>query len=66
MEVDGLVATQNIKVEQETIKKLKANAQSSVGALDGTTSKPKSVADMNDAEFEAYRQKALRGELRKS
>ena len=63
MEVEGLIQTQNTKIEQDTIRKMKANSKSSVGALDAVASKPKSVADMNDEEFEAYRQKALRGEL---
>lgn len=66
MEVEGLVQNQNIKVEQDTIRKIKANAQSSVGALNSEASKPKSVADMSDEEFEEFRKRALRGELKMS
>ena len=65
MEIEGLVATQSVRLEQEAIKKIKANSQSSVGALNSEPSKPKSVAEMNDAEFEAFRQRALRGEFKR-
>ena len=65
MEIEGLVATQNIRLEQEAIKKIKANSQSSVGALSSEVSKPKSVADMSDSEFEAFRQRALRGDFKR-
>lgn len=61
---DELTKQQNIKVEQDVIQKMRANAKSGVGALDAEASKPKSVADMNEEEFEAYRQRALKGELR--
>ena len=65
MEIEGLVATQNIRLEQEAIKKIKANSQSSVGALSSEAFKPKSVADMTDAEFEEFRQRALRGDFKR-
>ena len=65
MEIEGLVATQNVRLEQEAIKKIKANSQSSVGALSSEPSKPKSVADMTDAEFEEFRQRALRGDFKR-
>lgn len=61
---EGLVSQQNIKVEQDVIKKMRANAKAGVGALDAEATKPKSVADMSKEEFEAYKQRALRGELR--
>lgn len=64
LNLDGLMNQQNIKVEQDVIKKMRANAKSGVGALDAEASKPKSVADMSKEEFEAYKQRALRGELR--
>lgn len=65
MEIEGLVATQSVRLEQEAIKKIKANSQSSVGALSSEASKPKSVADMTDAEFEEFRQRALRGDFKR-
>lgn len=65
LEIDGLIATQNIKAEQEAIKKIKANSQSSVGALSSTPSKPKSVSEMTEAEFEDFKQRALRGEFKR-
>jgi len=65
MEIEGLVATQNIRLEQEAIKKIKANSQSSVGALSSEPSKPKTIAEMNDAEFEEFRQRALKGEFKR-
>ena len=65
MEIEGLVATQSVRLEQEPIKKIKANSQSSVGALSSEPSKPKSISEMNDAEFEAFRQRALRGEFKR-
>ena len=64
LNLEGLITQQNIKVEQDVIKKMRANANSSVGALDSMIAKQKSVADMTDAEFEAYRERALRGELK--
>lgn len=64
LNLEGLMTRQNIKVEQDVIKRMRANANSSVGALDSAASKPKSVADMTEAEFEVYKQRALRGELR--
>ena len=66
LELDGLIAQKNIRAEQEAIKKVKANAMSSVGALDSQPSKPKGIDDLSDAEFEALRQRALRGELRRT
>ena len=65
MEIEGLVETQNIRLEQEAIKKIKANSQSSVGALSSEPSKPKTVEEMTDAEFEEFKQRALRGEFKR-
>ena len=65
MEIEGLVANQNIRAEQEAIKKLKANSQSSVGSLSSEVSKPKSVSDMTDAEFEEFKRRALRGDFKR-
>ena len=65
MEIEGLVASQNIRAEQEAIKKLKANSQSSVGSLSSEMSKPKSVSDMTDAEFEEFKKRALRGDFKR-
>lgn len=65
MEIEGLVETQNIRLEQEAIKKIKANSQSSVGALSSEPSKSKTVEEMTDAEFEEFKQRALRGEFKR-
>jgi hypothetical protein len=65
MEIEGLIETQNIRLEQEAIKKIKANSQSSVGALSSEPSKPKTVEEMTDAEFEEFKQRALRGEFKR-
>lgn len=65
MEIEGLVETQNIRLEQEAIKKIKANSQSSVGALSSEPSKPKTVEEMTEAEFEEFRLRALRGDFKR-
>lgn len=65
LEIDGLVEKQNIRAEQEAIKKLKANSQSSVGSLSSEVGKPKSISDMTDAEFEEFRLRALRGDFKR-
>lgn len=66
LELDGLIKQKDIRAEQEAIKKVRANAMSGVGALDKEPSKPKTIDDLSDAEFEELRKKALRGELKKS
>jgi hypothetical protein len=63
MEMDGLVQKNEAQIEQETIKKIKANSQAAVGSLTGAEPKQKTYATMSKAEFEEAKERAKRGEL---
>lgn len=66
LELNGLVAKQNQNIEQQTIRKISANNQSSVGSLNnGADNQILDYENMSSKDFEKIYQRALRGELKK-
>lgn len=66
LDVKGMYDKKNVQAEQQALKKIKANAEASVGALQSQANTDKGYKDMSAEDFEKVIMQAKRGELRSS